>query len=92
MLNDGADADLANALKWHSDTQVRDDVRLAMGNNRESNFQDDSRESLYYESIFGLESPLGTSGQFYAVRQAARIYAVNVHRSYRLFGGVKSQN
>jgi hypothetical protein len=68
-----AEADLALALQWTSDPRTRDAIRLALGQNRESNLQDDTAALAAYQAIIADAKHLGAADQFYAIQAIARI-------------------
>ncbi len=70
-----AERDLARALQWTSDARTRDAIRLALGQNRENNLQDDAAALSVYHAIIAGVKQLGSADQFYAVQAIARIQA-----------------
>jgi hypothetical protein len=68
-----AEADLALALQWTSDPRIRDAIRLALGQNRESQLQDDAAALAAYQAIVADAKHLGAADQFYAVQAIARL-------------------
>ena len=68
-----ADADLTSALAWISEARLRDSVLLSLGQNSETNLQDDEGALKRYHEIIGHQSFLGSSDQFYAVHGISRI-------------------
>jgi len=68
-----AEADLRRALPWTSDARTRDAVQLVLGQNLESNLQDEEAALAAYHAIVAAGRHLGSANQFSAVQAIARI-------------------
>ena len=68
-----AEADLEAALEWASDPRRQQDIRLAIGRNRETALKDQAGALTAYQAVFGGRSKASGATQFYAVQAAARI-------------------
>ena len=68
-----AEADWQHALGWTSDPRLLDNIRVSLGQNRETHFKDADGALTAYRAVIQGAKQLGTSDQFYAVMGIARI-------------------
>lgn len=70
---ENAEADLIAALPWLSDSFSRDNALLALAQNREFNFQDDTKALEHYTAIVAERRAIGAANEFTALQGIARI-------------------
>ena len=65
--------DLLTALEYTADARIRTSILLALGNNRETNLQEDALALEAYRRNFERAGRIGSADQFRSVQGAARI-------------------
>jgi hypothetical protein len=68
-----AEADLQTALAYTADKRNRISILFAMGNNRETNLQDNDAALVAYRQNYESQERIGAADQFRSVQNAARI-------------------
>jgi hypothetical protein len=70
---DKAEADLITALDWTSEPRVRDEIWLLLGQNRETNLNQDAQALAAYHEIVANRAHIGSASEFAALQGIARI-------------------